>query len=50
LFELSLNLSFAMLGKNEARTDEELDHFDMERVLEAQAEEQLDKALIAPGI
>lgn len=44
---LMKSLCHAMLGKSEARTDEELDHFDMERVLEAQAEEQLDKDAIA---
>lgn len=44
---LMKSLCHAMLGKSELRTDEELDHFDMERVLEAQAEEQLDKDAIA---
>lgn len=36
-----------MLGRNEPRPDEELTHFDMERVLESQAEEQLEKDTIA---
>lgn len=36
----------ALLGKVEGRT-EDLDHFDMERVLEAQAEEQLEKDAVA---
>lgn len=36
-----------MLGRNESRQDEELTHFDMERVLDAQAEEQLEKDTIA---
>ena len=44
---LMKSLCHAMLGRSESRTDEELDHFDMERVLETQAEEQLDKDAIA---
>lgn len=36
-----------MLGRHESRPDEELAHFDMERVLETQAEEQLEKDTIA---
>lgn len=41
------SLCHAMLGRNEPRPDDELDHFDMERVLEAQAEEQLEKDAVA---
>jgi hypothetical protein len=44
---LMKSLCHAMLGRSESRSDEELDHFDMERVLEAQVEEQLDKDAIA---
>lgn len=44
---LMKSLCHAMLGRNESRNDEELDHFDMERVLETQAEEQLEKDAIA---
>ena len=44
---LMRSLCHAMLGRNEPRPDEELDHFDMERVLESQAEEQLEKDAIA---
>ncbi|CAG8091277.1 unnamed protein product [Penicillium salamii] len=44
---LMKSLCHAMLGRSETRVDEELDHFDMERVLETQAEEQLDKDAIA---
>ncbi|CAG8093483.1 unnamed protein product [Penicillium olsonii] len=44
---LMKSLCHAMLGRTEARAEEELDHFDMERVLQAQAEEQLDKDAIA---
>ncbi|KAJ5555658.1 hypothetical protein N7535_008092 [Penicillium sp. DV-2018c] len=44
---LMKSLCHAMLGKNESRTDADIDHFDMERVMEAQAEEQLDKDAIA---
>ncbi|KAJ5626144.1 hypothetical protein N7510_002453 [Penicillium lagena] len=44
---LMRSLCDAMLGRSEPRPEEELDHFDMERVLEAQAEEQLEKDTIA---
>ncbi|KAJ6129618.1 hypothetical protein N7512_002398 [Penicillium capsulatum] len=44
---LMKSLCHAMLGRNESRQDEELSHFDMERVLESQAEEQLEKDTIA---
>ncbi|KAJ5766253.1 uncharacterized protein N7511_003869 [Penicillium nucicola] len=44
---LMKSLCNAMLGRTESRNDEELDHFDMERVLETQAEEQLEKDAIA---
>lgn len=44
---LMRSLCHAMLGRNELRPDDELDHFDMERVLEAQAEEQLEKDTVA---
>lgn len=36
-----------MLGRNEARPDDELAHFDMERVIENQVEEQLEKDTMA---
>lgn len=36
-----------MLGRTEPRPEDELSHFDMERVIEAQAEEQLEKDAIA---
>lgn len=36
-----------MLGRTEPRQDEELTHFDMERVIETQAEEQLEKDTVA---
>lgn len=41
------SLCHAMLGRSEPRPDDELDHFDMERVLEVQAEEQLEKDAVA---
>ncbi|KAJ5664649.1 hypothetical protein N7462_011462 [Penicillium macrosclerotiorum] len=44
---LMRSLCHAMLGRNESRPDDELAHFDMERVLESQAEEQLEKDTIA---
>lgn len=47
VISLMRSLCHAMLGRNEARPDEELAHFDMERVLENQAEEQLEKDTIA---
>lgn len=36
-----------MLGRTESRPEEDLAHFDMERVLETQAEEQLEKDTVA---
>jgi transcription initiation factor TFIID subunit 2 len=36
-----------MLGRTEPQPEDELSHFDMERVIEAQAEEQLEKDAIA---
>ncbi|KAJ5114505.1 hypothetical protein NUU61_000264 [Penicillium alfredii] len=44
---LMRSLCHAMLGRHEARPEDELNHFDMERVLETQAEEQLEKDAIA---
>ncbi|KAJ5291049.1 hypothetical protein N7478_000300 [Penicillium angulare] len=44
---LMRSLCHALLGRNESRQDDELAHFDMERVLESQAEEQLEKDALA---
>ena len=44
---LMRSLCHAMLGRTESRQDDELTNFDMERVLEAQAEEQLEKDALA---
>ncbi|KAF7716517.1 Transcription initiation factor TFIID subunit 2 [Penicillium ucsense] len=41
------SLCHALLGRTESRPEDELSHFDMERVIEAQAEEQLEKDAIA---
>lgn len=41
------SLCHAMLGRTDPRPEEELAHFDMERVLESQAEEQLEKDTLA---
>jgi transcription initiation factor TFIID subunit 2 len=41
------SLCHALLGRTEPRPEEELAHFDMERVLEHQAEEQLEKDSLA---
>jgi len=41
------SLCHAMLGRNEPRPDDDMAHFDMERVLDNQAEEQLEKDTIA---
>ncbi|KAJ5223028.1 uncharacterized protein N7469_009268 [Penicillium citrinum] len=44
---LMRSLCHAMLGRNEPRPDDDMAHFDMERVLDNQAEEQLEKDTIA---
>ncbi|KAJ5354991.1 uncharacterized protein N7496_012203 [Penicillium cataractarum] len=44
---LMRSLCHAMLGRTEPRPEDELSQFDMERVIEAQAEEQLEKDAIA---
>ncbi|KAJ5936672.1 hypothetical protein N7466_003122 [Penicillium verhagenii] len=44
---LMRSLCHALLGRNESRQEDELANFNMERVLEAQAEEQLEKDTIA---
>ena len=41
------SLCHALLGRNESRPDDELVNFDMERVIESQAEEQLEKDAVA---
>lgn len=41
------SLCHALLGRNESRPDDELTHFDMERVLQSQAEEELEKDAVA---
>ncbi|KAJ5802144.1 uncharacterized protein N7503_004594 [Penicillium pulvis] len=41
------SLCHALQGRNESRQEDELAHFDMERVLEAQAEEQIEKDSVA---
>lgn len=41
------SLCHAILGRTEPRPEDELSHFDMERVIEAQAEEQLEKDAFA---
>ncbi|KAJ6172144.1 hypothetical protein N7470_001211 [Penicillium chermesinum] len=44
---LMRSLCHALLGRNEPRPDDELIHFDMDRVIESQAEEQLEKDAVA---
>lgn len=44
---LMRSLCHAMLGRNESRQDDDITDFDMERALEAQAEEQLEQDALA---
>jgi transcription initiation factor TFIID subunit 2 len=44
---LMRSLCHALLGRTEPRPEDEMTHFDMERVLENQAEEQLEKDALA---